>query len=86
MSVCFSLFPIGSSTPARLVEVDDAMREAFGAPPDAHDYYRNWYDTIGLGLALGHSFERLKTEFFPNSADIIEWLAARYSPEAWVER
>lgn len=85
MPACFQLTRKGEREPAILQSVDNAMREHFGAEPSETAWYERWYDTIGLGLALGHSFERLKTEFFPNKAAIIDWLEANYTTDAWHE-
>lgn len=84
MPACFQLFPKGSDTPARFSEIDDAMRLHFGAPPDAERYYESWYDIEGLGLAMGFDWDRMR-QINPDRAHIIDWLAERYTSDAWTE-
>lgn len=85
MPACFQLFPKGSTTPARFSDIDDAMCAHFGVNPDPDRYYRQWYDTEGFRLAIGHSLASQREES-PERADIIDWLDANYSPESWYER
>lgn len=85
MPNCFTLTPRGSDTPAKFVDIDDAMRAHFGAPPDSVNYYRSWYDIEGLGLAMGFSWDRMR-EINPDRKEIIDWLDEHYIPNAWAER
>ena len=84
MPACFQLFPKGSTEPARFSAIDDAMREHFGAPPSATDYYQGWYDIEGLGCAIGKTWEEMK-QMMPERAPIIDYLAERYTCDAWTE-
>jgi hypothetical protein len=65
MPNCFQLFAKTNPTrPAILQDVDDAMRQHFGAPPDPHHYFAGWYTVIGSliaikGLSLGSKALRL---------------------------
>ena len=84
MPACFQLFPIGSDEPARFSVIDDAMRQHFGAPPDAERYYEGWYDIEGFGLALGRDWDDLRG-LFPERKPIIDWLEKHYTADAWTE-
>lgn len=87
MPVCFQLYRKSdmAAGPVSFQLIDDEMREHFKAEPDPEFYYECWYDTIGSGLALGHSFEELK-EFFPDKIEIIDWMAKRFTADSsWRE-
>ena len=85
MSAYFQLIPIGSTTPAKLHEVDAAMAAHFDEPVDPDRWFREWYHVVGLGLALGHSWDRLR-ELLPNQAPIVDWLEANYTVDTWYGR
>jgi len=87
MPICFTLTVKGENKPMKLQTIDDEMRAAFGAPPDPHRWFRNWYNTIGIGLAVGRSFAQLR-EVFANDAELVEcltYLEERYVPDCWRE-
>ena len=85
MPNCFALYRKGSKEPEVLQKIDDEMREHFNAPPSPNEWYERWYDTIGLGLALGNDWDKIKT-YFPNKVPIIDWLAENFTSNAWAER
>lgn len=89
MPVCFQLTRIGDSKPASLVSIDNAICQHFGVNAHEKQYYRHWYDTIGLMLALGHSFhdviDRLWEYEDYERLPIAAWLAEHYTPDAWRE-
>ena len=87
MSRCFALTKKGENKPTKLQAIDDEMRVAFGAPPDSSQWFRGWYNIIGLGLAVGKTFEQL-TELFNDDAElvaVIDYLAERYMSDCWRE-
>jgi len=84
MPHCFSLTRKGEKETATLQSVDDAMCAHFGTIPNPKEWYKNWYSTIGLGLAVGHSLQKLK-EFWPDKSEIIDWLDENYTSDAWRE-
>jgi hypothetical protein len=63
MPVTFSLYPRGASVPASLNEVDRLMCEHFGVEPDSKRYLCGWFDSIGFYLALGRTFETIRTDY-----------------------
>ncbi len=84
MSNCFQLIQDGKAV--RLQEVDDKMREHFGAPPDAERWYAEWYDTVGFALALGKDWTAIRATFAGCGLDpVIDWLETNYTVDAWVE-
>ena len=83
MAVNFGLYQDGKAV--SLQSVDDAMRVHFGAEPDDINWYRGWYNSIGLLLALGKEWSEV-LEAFPHNADIIAWLQEHYTKDAWWSR
>jgi hypothetical protein len=63
MPVTFSLYPRGASVRASLNEVDRLMCEHFGFEPDSKQYLCGWFDSIGFYLALGRTFETIRTDY-----------------------
>ena len=95
MPVCFQLLDKTSNEPAILAKVDDALREAFGEPPDTNAWLYRWYDRIGPQLAMGRSFDEVKTICIEGAAEfaswkplpaVVDWLEARYEARSWYER
>ena len=85
MPAYFTLTKKGETEPSRFVDIDDAMCAHFGVTPDTERYHRAWYDTEGLGLAMGHDWARLR-EINPERTDIINWLEANYTANSWYSR
>lgn len=84
MPACFRLIPIGTTTPAKLNDVDAAMAAHFGEPVDPHRWFGEWYNVEGLGLALGYSWDKMR-EQYPDRAPIVDWLEANYTVDSWRE-
>ena len=86
MPNCFMLMKNGK--PVNLRDVDDAMREHFGAPPDDENWYCNWYNSIGILFSLGRTFEQIKEVFDEDDTEtrgIIDWIEANYTVDSWYE-
>ena len=45
--------------PVVLQELDEELCKHFGVPCDAKRYLGGWYDSIGLSLAMGDTFEEI---------------------------
>jgi hypothetical protein len=74
--------------PVKLPDVDNAMRDHFGAPPDAENWYCNWVNSIGLLFALGHGFDQIRASFDDDdteSRDIVDWIQANYNVDCWYQ-
>lgn len=84
MPSCFSLTKRGHNRPSNLQDVDRDICEHLGVKVDPMNWYSNWYNTIGLSLAIGHSFEKIK-EFFPERAQVIDFLEQNYDVNSWKE-
>ena len=98
MPACFTLTRKGESKPASLQAIDDEMRIEFGEEPDPERWLWGWYDTIGLGLALGRDWTQLREQFAedPDESErtnmfrrrmlaVIDWLETHYVFNAWAE-
>ena len=85
MPAYFTLTKKGETEPSTFIAIDEAMCARFGVTPDPVKYYRAWYYIEGLGLAMGHDWNKLR-EINPNRADIIDWLEENYTPNAWYSR
>jgi len=87
MPNCFSLTRVGMRTPQRLQEVDNDMRRHFGAEADPERWYENWYNTIGLCIALGHGPDKIRELVQGEGAnEVIDWLVCNYEWDTWVSR
>lgn len=100
MPNCFSLTPKSETEPASLVQVDVEICKHFNEPVDPEKWYLGWYNTIGLQLAFGKSFEEI-IEYWEDSAttpgnpfheydlrcyEIATFLSKNYTADAWAER
>lgn len=89
MPNCFQLTRNGEAVP--LAKIDEEMCRHFNAPCDPDRYFREWYGSIGYDLAMGRSFEEIKTLYgAPEYAEfglvpIAEWLEANFKPRSWYE-
>ena len=84
MPNCFQLLERDTNTPASFADIDEQLCNHFNTPVDEKLYYRAWYDVVGLGLAMGKSFEQLR-EMLPEYIDIIDFLDAHYTTTAWYQ-
>lgn len=91
MPNCFTLTHKGENKPSTFQDIDEAMCKFFGAPVHPDDWYRNWYNTVGIGLAVGNSWDKLREIFddlddLDDLDDVIDWLELNYTADAWCER
>ena len=87
MPNCFTLTPKGATKPAKLQDVDNELREAFLQPPSDTEWLWQWYDTIGLALAMGKDWGWVRENC--GSEDlraVANWLEGRYEVDSWCER
>ncbi len=94
MSNCFQLTRKGEDKPIVLQVLDDEMRVAFGEPADPKKWMWGWYNTIGLGLSLGHDWQKLREIYEPEDADdrfchrlmrVLAWLEQNFTVRSWTE-
>ena len=85
MPNCFLLRNRATGEPDTLSDIDDKMREYFVVPPNATEWYQGWYDSVGLMLACGQTFDQIR-KICPLMGAIVDWLDMHYVAEAWSER
>jgi hypothetical protein len=77
-------------TPVAFSTIDDEMRVHFGAPPDEKNYFRGWYDPIGMALAMGSTLEKMiatpEAKNHPDTMEILVWLNENFRTDAWYSR
>lgn len=88
MPVCFQLIRKSDpkAGPVALQKIDEEICAHLGVPVDPVQWVNNWYNTIGLGLALGHSFTRIKEIYAnPQLSVVCDFLEANFTTDAWRE-
>ena len=88
MPACFQLFRKGSEESVKFVDIDREMCETLGVPCDPDHWYAHWYDIIGGALARGRDWEWLREKFGDDEelGPVVEFLAARFDSDCWMER
>lgn len=81
---CFQLISKNTNQPANLPTVDNEMCEYFNVPPHETEYYRAWYDIIGLAFATGRTFDETRA-LIPEYSDILDYLEPRYTIRCWAQ-
>lgn len=77
----------GEKTPTNLQEVDEELCKAFGQEVHPVLYLWNWYDMIGLYLALGKDWEWIQNELQTEELKkVAGYLEEHYDVKAWLER
>jgi hypothetical protein len=89
MPSCFQLTRRGDSVPCSLRDVDDDICQNLGFAYSEDRWAANWYNFIGLALAMGHSFDYIidlcwKHEEW-NGLRIAAYLNEHYVSDAWRE-
>ena len=87
MPNCFTLTKIGAKERSLFSDIDDEMREHFGEPPDEKKYLWCWYDTIGLALAMGKSWDDMRSwnDMSESFLKMVDYLEERYTSDCWAE-
>lgn len=91
MPNCFTLTRKSNleAGPVKFVEIDAELCKHFNEPVDEVHWYLGWYDSIGLGLALGKSWDELRTWWKEEDAAqmlrIIDYLEENFTPNAWYQ-
>ena len=63
MTARLTLISKKTKKPESFPAIDVKMCKALGVESDAKAFYRNWYDRIGMGLALGKTFAEYRDEY-----------------------
>ena len=87
MPVCFQLTKKGETKPSAINDIDKDLWDTFadGEPEGNDKYFANWYNTVGMMLAMGKTWEEIKEVYKDNDISVIEYLEENYSPYAWRE-
>lgn len=101
MPVCFQLLEKTNHEAVAFQEVDEQICEHFGISAHPKKYVCGWYESIGLRLACGQSFDEILEEFArtiaegnPNRAEeiwlvdiikIAKFLRDHYDMRSWRE-
>lgn len=87
MPNCFSLTRKGEDKPTRLATVDEELCGLLERPVDEKFYVCGWFDSIGLALALGKTWDEQREIFkdSPEAQKIITYLEANYTANAWYQ-
>lgn len=90
MPSCFQLTRRGDREPSSLAHIDNCICQYLGVNANPKQYHDYWYDTIGLMLAMGHSFDYIidklwEYEDYPRLV-IAAYLADNYVSDSWHER
>ena len=88
MPVCFSLTRKNEKKLAVLQEIDTELWTHFedAEPKDNDQWYHNWYNCIGLSLAMGKTFDEcFDRDYSERMLEIILYLDEHYTADAWHE-
>ncbi len=87
MPHCFQLINRETGKADSFVEIDETICKYMDWPIDGDKFAFGWYDVIGLGLALGKSFDEIRRYYTdePELLKIIDWLDQRYTSDAWYQ-
>lgn len=96
MPNCFTLTKKGEEKPTDLTVIDAELCALVEAPVHPKFWVYGWYNSIGLGLALGASWDKMRESFkrdIPNPEDeelvallkFIDYLEKNYTTSAWYQ-
>jgi hypothetical protein len=93
MPACFNLTRKSDmkSGPVVLQTIDEEMCHHFMVPVHPTKWYQNWYNEIGMMIAIGTSFDELleksnDSEYWREMFPIVEWLNENFTASAWHEQ
>jgi len=87
MAVYFQLTPKNDpkAKPVEFNIIDCWMCDWLGVKEDPDNWYKGWYDTIGLSLACGKDW-RWCRDNFENMDDVIDYLETHFDVSSWAGR
>ena len=91
MPNCFQLTRKNEKEPSKLTLIDEEICKHFRVAPDPVKWFHNWYDIIGLSIAMGDELgsEKLRanTEKYldinPQIMEVLSFLEENYTSCAW---
>jgi hypothetical protein len=71
-----------------LIDLDAQICAAINHPVDKVQWCKNWMDTIGFALALGHDYSKVRAIFGgkPELLEILNWLEENYENTSYMGR
>ena len=86
MPNCFTLTSKATGKTEAFSKIDEDICAHLGVEVDPVEYVHGWYDSIGLGLAVGKSFDEMLEIFKePETIKIVNFLKDHYTSDAWYE-
>ena len=87
MPNCFTLTQKGNDEPSTFVDIDEKLCAHLGVEPHPKNYLYGWYDSIGLGVAMGKTWDQMRTWWDNDSPmqEVINYLEEHYIPDAWYQ-
>ena len=88
MPVCFTLINKNTGlSDEGFAEIDDKICQVFGMQPDTYRWVFNWYNCLGMLMAMGRSYQELKEIYEGNNdlLQVIDWLEDNYIIDYWRE-
>ena len=83
----FTLTKRGEDKPSNFSDIDAEICRAFGYDVHPKLFLAGWYDTIGLALAVGWTWDKMRETFEDKlTLRIIDYLDEHYIPNAWSHR
>lgn len=89
MPACFQLYRKNDTTTAlQLTDVDEEICKHMRLPVDEKKWCHNWYDTIGLAIALGMPLgsDKLRDHFAgcrPELLSVLSFMESEYQSNAF---
>lgn len=62
-------------------DVDEEICALLGVQVDRVNWCRNWYNRVGLLLAVGQSFAEVREVVSADLHPVVDWLEANYTPD-----
>ena len=85
MPMCFQLTRKGDKEPSSLQHVDCCICQALDIPFSEDRWAAGWYDSVGLLLAVGKSFEEIMDIVTGDRRRICAYLNEHYTTDSWKE-
>ena len=87
MPACFKLISRFDGHAETMQNVDRRICEHLGQPVHPTRWCVNWYNTVGLLLAMGKTWDDMREIYDPNSVAqiVIDFLEIDYRTDSWHE-
>ena len=94
MPNCFQLIGKSSAVAEKFYDIDNELCKHLGVEVSQTQYYRGWYDSIGMLVAMGRTWADIREVCAkdiegdpgdPELGKIIDWLSENYNTKSWYE-